>query len=47
MFQKCISKIDNAFVDNTADLNIMMLMYKLLEYRKSYSMISMICDKKK
>ena len=47
MLRKCVSKIDNAFVDNTEDLNIVILMYNLLEYRDNYSMISMICGKKK
>ena len=41
MLRKCVSKIDNAFVDNTEDLNIVILMYNLLEYRDNYSMISM------
>ena len=40
MLRKCVSKIDNAFVDNTEDLNIVILMYNLLEYRDNYSMIS-------
>ena len=40
MLWKCVSKIDNAFVDNTEDLNIVILMYNLLEYRDNYSMIS-------
>ena len=47
MLWKCVSKIDNAFVDNTEDSNIVILMYNLLEYRDIYSMISMICEKKK
>ena len=36
-FRSCISKINNRFVDNAEDLNIIMPMYSLLEYRGSYS----------
>ena len=36
-FRSCISKINNRFVDNAEDLNIIMPMYNLLEYRGSYS----------
>ena len=31
-FRSCISKINNTFVDNTEDLDIVMLMYNLLQY---------------
>ena len=39
-FRSCISKIDSTLIDNAEDLNIAMLMYKLLEYSQHYSMIS-------
>ena len=39
-FRSCISKISNTFIDNTGDLDIVMLMYNLLEYRENYSMTS-------
>ena len=32
--------IRNTFIDNTGDLDIVMLMYNLLEYRENYSMTS-------
>ena len=38
-FRSCISKINNTFVDNAEDLDIM-LMYNLLEYSNNYSMTS-------
>ena len=34
---KCISKINNAEVDNAEDLDIMMLMYNLLKYSENYA----------
>ena len=37
-FRSCISKINNLFVDNTEDLDIVMPMYNLLEYSDNYSM---------
>ena len=36
-FRSCLSKINNRFVDNAEDLNIIVPMYNLLEYRGSYS----------
>ena len=35
-FLSCISKINNALVDNAKDLDIVMPMYNLLEYSKNY-----------
>ena len=37
LFVSCISKINNTFIDNTEDLDVLMLMYNLLEYSKNYS----------
>ena len=39
-FRSCISKINNMFVDNAEDLDIVMLMHNLLEYSDNYSMTS-------
>ena len=39
-FKSCISKINNTFVDNEEDLDIVMPMYNLLECSGNYSMIS-------
>ena len=39
-FRSCISKINNTFLDNPEDLDIVMSMYNLLEYSDSYSMTS-------
>ena len=36
-FQLCISKI-NTFMDNAEDLDIVMVMYNLLEHSDNYSM---------
>ena len=36
-FVSCISKINNQLIENTEDLDIVMPMYNLLEYSKSYS----------
>ena len=36
-FTNCISKINNALIDTAEDLDIVMPMYNLLEYSKSYS----------
>ena len=36
-FWSCISKINNTFIDNAEDCNIVMLMNNLLEYRDNYS----------
>ena len=35
-FLSCISKINNTFIDNAEDLDIVMSMYNLLEYSKNY-----------
>ena len=40
LFRSCISKINNTFIDNAEDLDIVMQMYNLLEYSGNYSMIS-------
>ena len=39
-FKSCISKTNNAFVDNGEDLDFVMPMYNLLEYSDNYSMTS-------
>ena len=39
-FRSCISKINNTFVDNTEDFEIIMPMYNQLEYSDNYSMAS-------
>ena len=36
-FVSCISKINNTLINNAEDLDIVMAMYNLLEYSKSYS----------
>ena len=36
-FISCISKINNTFIDNAKDLDIVMPMYNLIEYSKNYS----------
>ena len=40
LFRSRIPKIHNKFIDNAEDLDIVMLMYNLLEYSNNYSMIS-------
>ena len=35
-FLSCISKINNTLIDNAEDLDTVMPMYNLLEYRKNY-----------
>ena len=35
-FTNCISKIDNALIDNAEDLDFVMPMYNLIEYSKIY-----------
>ena len=37
LFKSCISKINNTFIGNAEDLDILMLMYNLLEYSDNYS----------
>ena len=39
-FISCISKINNTFIDNAEDLDIVMSMYNLLEYSDNYCMTS-------
>ena len=39
-FRSCISKINNTFIDNTEDLDIVMTIYNLLENSGNYSMTS-------
>ena len=39
-FTNCISKIINVLIENPEDLDVVMPMYKLLEYSKSYSKIT-------
>ena len=36
-FTSCISKIHNTLIDNAKDIDIIMLMYNLIEYSKNYS----------
>ena len=36
-FRFCISKINNTFMDNAENLDIVMPMYTLLEYSDNYS----------
>ena len=39
-FRSCISKINNTLIDNAEDLDIVTLIYNLLEYSDNYSMTS-------
>ena len=39
-FRSSISKINNTFIDNAEELDIVMTIYNLLEYSNSYSMAS-------
>ena len=39
-FRSCISKMNNTFIDNAEDLDIVMPMHKLLEYSNNYSIAS-------
>ena len=36
-FSSCISKINNVFIDNAEDLDVVMPIYNLIEYSKNYS----------
>ena len=36
-FISCISKIDNTLIDNAENLDIVIPMYNLIDYRKNYS----------
>ena len=41
----CISKINNAFTGNAENLDIVMPLYNLIEYSKSYSKTSItLCN---
>ena len=37
-FSSCLTKINNTFIDNVEDLDIVMLVYNLLENSNNYSM---------
>ena len=37
-FKSCITKINNTFIDNAENLDVVMPMYNLLEYSDNYSM---------
>ena len=39
-FKSCVSKINSTLIDNAEDLDIVILMYNLLEYSQNYSMTS-------
>ena len=39
-FSDCVSEINNTQVDNAKDLNVVMLLYNLLEYSDYYSKTS-------
>ena len=39
-FTKCISRINNTEIDNAQDIDIVMPMYNLIEYRDNYSKTS-------
>ena len=39
-FTNCVSEINNTEVDNAKDIDILMLMYNLIEYSKNYSKTS-------
>ena len=39
-FKSCLTKINNTFIDNPEDLDIVMPIYNLLEYCDNYSMTS-------
>ena len=39
-FGSCISKINNTFIDNAEDLDVVMPIYNLLEHSNNYSMTS-------
>ena len=39
-FTKCISRINNADIDNAQDIDIVMPMYNLIEYSNNYSKTS-------
>ena len=39
-WNNCISKVDNTQIDNVKDLNVVVLMYNLVEYSDNYSKAS-------
>ena len=39
-FRSCMSKVNNTFINHAEDLDIVMLMYNLLEYSRNYSITS-------
>ena len=39
-FTDCISEINNTEVDNARDIDVVMSMYKLIEYIENYSKVS-------
>ena len=39
-FTKCISRINNSDINNAQDIDIVMLMYNLIEYTDNYSKTS-------
>ena len=39
-FTNCISEINNTLIDNANDVNVVMLMYNLIEYSDNYSKTS-------
>ena len=43
-FINCITKINNILIDNAEDVEIVMSMYNLIEYSKSYSKTSGTSD---
>ena len=42
--RSCISKINDTFIDNVKDKDIVMSIYNLLNYSDNYSVTSEICD---
>ena len=41
-FISCISKINNTLIDNAQDLDVVLLLYNLLEYIKNYAKVVLI-----
>ena len=39
-FRSCISEINNTFIDNAEDFDIVIMLYNLLEFSDNYSMTS-------
>ena len=42
-FRSCISKINNTFIENAEDFDVVMPMYNLLEYSDNYSTAQDVC----